>query len=42
MWAAGPFSPPPPGTAALGWFSLIGWTVIPWCVAADRAGGPPA
>jgi hypothetical protein len=37
MWAAGPWSPPPPGVQALGWFSLIGWIVIPWAALADRA-----
>ena len=36
MWVAGPWSPPPPSAAALGWFGLIGWIVIPWVVAADR------
>ena len=37
MWASGPFSPPPPDAAALGWFALIGWIVVPWAVWADWA-----
>jgi membrane-bound metal-dependent hydrolase YbcI (DUF457 family) len=36
LWAAGPWSPPPPSVEALGWFALIGWTVIPWAAIADR------
>ncbi|MFI5310745.1 MAG: metal-dependent hydrolase [Gemmatimonadales bacterium] len=36
MWAAGPWSPPPPSTTALGWFALIGWIVVPWAAWADR------
>lgn len=36
MWAAGPWSPPPPGQRALGWFALIGWLLIPWTAIADR------
>jgi hypothetical protein len=36
MWVAGPWSEPPPSTQALGWFSLIGWIVIPWAAWADR------
>ena len=36
MWAAGPWSPPPPSVKALGWFALIGWIVIPWAAFADR------
>ncbi|HET8625071.1 MAG TPA: hypothetical protein VFM14_16025 [Gemmatimonadales bacterium] len=36
MWAASPWSPPPPSVETLGWFSLIGWIVIPWVVLADR------
>jgi hypothetical protein len=39
MWASGPWSPPPPNPAALGWFALIGWIVIPWAAAADSDPG---
>jgi hypothetical protein len=37
MWAAGPWSPPPPDPRSLAWFALIGWVVLPWTAAADRA-----
>lgn len=40
MWAAGPFTPPPPDATALGWFGLIGWIVVPWAVWADRSTRP--
>jgi hypothetical protein len=36
LWATGPWSPPPPGTQALGWFALIGWILLPWAALADR------
>src|SRR5687767_2040555 len=36
MWAAGPWSAPPPDARALGWFALIGWIMIPWAALADR------
>ena len=36
MWASGPWTPPPPDTRSLGWFSLIGWLMIPWAALADR------
>jgi membrane-bound metal-dependent hydrolase YbcI (DUF457 family) len=36
MWAAGPWSPPPPSADALGWVALIGWITIPWAALADR------
>lgn len=36
MWAAGPWSPPPPSAQALGAFALIGWLIIPWAALADR------
>ena len=36
MWITGPWSPPPPSTRALGWFALIGWTIVPWAALADR------
>jgi membrane-bound metal-dependent hydrolase YbcI (DUF457 family) len=35
MWASGPWSPPPPTPTALGWFALIGWTIVPWAALAD-------
>jgi len=37
MWAAGPWSPPPPNVTTIGLFSLVGWIVIPWAAWADRA-----
>jgi len=40
MWAAGPWTPPPPTPAALGWFSLIGWLIPPWVALADRDASP--
>jgi len=36
IWAAGPWSPPPPSVEALGWFAMIGWVVVPWAALADR------
>jgi membrane-bound metal-dependent hydrolase YbcI (DUF457 family) len=36
MWAAGPWSPPPPDARSLGMFGLIGWITIPWAALADR------
>ena len=36
MWAAGPWSPPPPDEKSLALFALIGWLIIPWAAAADR------
>jgi len=36
LWAAGPWSPPPPDARSLGWFALIGWIVVPWAAWADR------
>jgi hypothetical protein len=38
MWATGPWSPLPPSERALGWFSLIGWLIVPWAALADRQG----
>lgn len=35
MWATGPWAPPPPSPAALGWFALIGWMIVPWAALAD-------
>jgi hypothetical protein len=40
MWASSPWSPPPAGVEALGWFALIGWIVIPWAAASDRGRSP--
>lgn len=37
MWASGPWGPLPPSERALGYFSLIGWLIVPWAAAADRA-----
>jgi len=42
MWLAGPWSPPPPSERFLAWFSLIGWTVIPWTAFADSRYRPGA
>jgi membrane-bound metal-dependent hydrolase YbcI (DUF457 family) len=36
LWAAGPWSPPPPSAQALAWFALISWALIPWALLADR------
>ena len=36
MWAAGPYSPPPPSERALAWFALIAWVTVPWAAFADR------
>jgi len=36
MWAAGPFSPPPPSSRALAWVALVGWIAVPWAGLADR------
>jgi hypothetical protein len=36
MWAAGPWTPPPPSPRALAWFALIGWLIFPWAALADR------
>ncbi len=40
MWAASPWSAPPPSTEALGWFSLIGWIIVPWAALADQGSRP--
>jgi membrane-bound metal-dependent hydrolase YbcI (DUF457 family) len=37
MWASGPWEPPPTSERALGYFALIGWLIVPWTAAADRA-----
>jgi hypothetical protein len=37
IWAASPWSPPPPDARTLGWFGLIGWLMIPWAALADGA-----
>jgi hypothetical protein len=36
MWAAGPWSPPPPSERGLALFALIGWLIVPWAALADR------
>ncbi len=37
MWAAGPWSPPPPNPRALAWFALVGGAImIPWSVLSDK------
>jgi hypothetical protein len=38
MWASGPWGPPPPSAAVLGWFALVGWVLVPWTAIADRQG----
>jgi len=35
MWASGPWAPPPPSPAALGWFALVTWLLVPWAAFAD-------
>ena len=40
MWAAGPWTPPPPSPRALAWFALIGWIIFPWAALADRHAVP--
>jgi hypothetical protein len=40
LWAASPWSPPPPSPEAVGWFGLIGWLTVPWAMAADRRPHP--
>ena len=35
MWATGPWGPLPSSERALGYFSLIGWLIVPWAAAAD-------
>jgi hypothetical protein len=40
LWITGPWSPPPPTPAALGWFALTGWIVVPWAALADRYYAP--
>jgi hypothetical protein len=36
MWAAGPWSPPPPSPRALAWLSLGGWLLVAWAGWADH------
>jgi membrane-bound metal-dependent hydrolase YbcI (DUF457 family) len=36
MWAAGPWSAPPPNARALAWFALGGWLLLLWAQWADR------
>jgi hypothetical protein len=46
MWVLSPWAPPPPTPAAVGWFGLIGWIILPWAALADdgsrRTGGTDA
>ncbi len=42
MWASGPWGPLPPSERALGYFSLIGWLIVPWATLADRPAATPA
>ena len=30
LWAVSPFTPPPPSAQAVAWFSLFGWSIVPW------------
>ena len=36
MWAASPFSPPPPNDQAIAFFSIFGWIIVPWAVWIER------
>jgi hypothetical protein len=36
MWASGPWSPPPPSQAALGWLALGGYLLVLWAGWVDR------
>jgi membrane-bound metal-dependent hydrolase YbcI (DUF457 family) len=36
MWAAGPWTPPPPSARSLAWFALAGWIIVPWAAWADH------
>lgn len=36
MWAAGPWSPPPPSPRTLAWLSLGGWLLVAWAGWADH------
>jgi membrane-bound metal-dependent hydrolase YbcI (DUF457 family) len=40
LWATIPFSAPPPSDRALAWFSLIGWSVVPWAWWIERSSRP--
>lgn len=40
MWAASPFSPPPPNAGAIAWFGIFGWIVIPWSWWIERTSEP--
>jgi membrane-bound metal-dependent hydrolase YbcI (DUF457 family) len=42
MWAASPFSPPPPDDRAIAYFSLVGWIIVPWAVWIERTSVPRA
>lgn len=36
IWISGPFSPPPPGTAAIAWVGLALWLLPAWALWVDR------
>jgi membrane-bound metal-dependent hydrolase YbcI (DUF457 family) len=36
MWAASPYSPPPPDERSLAYFGLFGWIIIPWAIWIER------
>ena len=40
IWAAGPWSPPPPSVQAVAWLGLVTWLLVPWAAAADRRRSP--
>jgi hypothetical protein len=40
LWAFSPFSPPPPSEQAVAWFSLFGWSILPWAVWIERTSAP--
>lgn len=42
MWAASPFSPPPPNEQALVYFALFGWIIVPWAWWIERTSAPTA
>ncbi len=35
IWASGPWAPPPPSPAAIAWFALVSWLLVPWAAFAD-------
>jgi membrane-bound metal-dependent hydrolase YbcI (DUF457 family) len=40
LWAFSPFSPPPPSPQAVAWFSLFGWSIVPWAWWIERTSSP--